>query len=386
MAQMTVLRRRMIDDMTLRNLSPATQQSYVYAVAKFSRFFDQSPDQLGVEEVRAYQIHLAGRGLSWPHLNQVSCALRFFFGVSLGRKDVVDRIVSAKEPKKLPVVLSAEEVVHFLQAVPGLRSRAALTTAYSAGLRVSEVAALKIGDIDSSRMVIRIEQGKGGKDRYVMLSPPLLAILRTYWRLARPVHWLFPGRDKDRPISTATLQAACRVAAREAGLDKPVTVHTLRHSFATHLLEAGTDIRIIQVLLGHGRAGHQPIGEPLAAGTRQHLDDLGMGGPEDVCCLATDCRTWAAAFGQPADAARTRAEAPGAVGVAAEPFPYSRGRVACNPGLSSRPGARMRTRRERIRPADVQLEQVPRIARMLQAVRKDTERAHRDPAKFKKAR
>lgn len=136
MAQMTALRRRMIDDMTLRNLSPATQQSYVYAVAKFSRFFGRSPDQLGVEEVRAYQIHLAGRGLSWPHLNQVSCALRFFFGETLGRKDVVDRIVSAREPKKLPIVLSAEEVVRFLQAVPGLRSRAALTTAYSAGLRV----------------------------------------------------------------------------------------------------------------------------------------------------------------------------------------------------------------------------------------------------------
>src|SRR5260370_24079094 len=140
MAQMTALRRRMIDDMTLRNLSPATQQSYVYAVAKFSRFFGRSPDQLGVEEVRAYQIHLAGRGLSWPHLNQVSCALRFFFGVTLGRKDVVDRIVSAKKPTKLPIVLSSEEVVRFLQAVPGLRSRAALTTAYSAGLRVCEVA------------------------------------------------------------------------------------------------------------------------------------------------------------------------------------------------------------------------------------------------------
>ena len=136
MAQMTALRRRMLDDMTLRNLSPATQQSYVYAVAKFSRFFDQSPDQLGVEEVRAYQIHLAGRGLSWPHLNQVSCALRFFFGVTLGRKDVVDRIVSAREPKKLPVVLSALEITRFLQAVPGLRSRAALTTAYGTGLRV----------------------------------------------------------------------------------------------------------------------------------------------------------------------------------------------------------------------------------------------------------
>lgn len=165
MAQTTPLRRRMLDDMTVRNLSPATQQSYVYAVAKFSRFFDRSSDQLGVEEVRAYQDHLAGLGLSWSYINQVSCALRFFFGVTLGRQEAFDRIVSAKEPKRLPVVLSAEEITRFLRAVPGLRSRAALTAAYGTGLRVSEVAALKVGDIDSSRMVIRIEQGKGGKDR-----------------------------------------------------------------------------------------------------------------------------------------------------------------------------------------------------------------------------
>jgi integrase/recombinase XerD len=246
MAQMTALRRRMIDDMTVRNLSPATQQSYVYAVAKFSRFFGCSPDRLGIEEVRAYQLHLAGLGWSWSHINQVSCALRFFFGVTLGRPEAFDRIISAKEPKKLPVVLSGDQIVRFLQAVPGLRNRAALTTAYGAGLRVCEVAALKVGDIDSSRMVIRVEHGKGGKDRYVMLSPHLLRILRAYWRLAKPAAWLFPGRQGDRPVSTATLQAACRVAAREADLGKPVTVHTLRHSFATHLLEAGTDIRIIQ--------------------------------------------------------------------------------------------------------------------------------------------
>ncbi len=190
--------------MTVRNLSPATQQSYVYAVAKFSRFFGCSPDRLGIEEVRAYQLHLAGLGWSWSHINQVSCALRFFFGVTLGRPDAFDRIISAKEPKKLPVVLSGEEIVRFLQAVPGLRNRAALTTAYGAGLRVSEVAALKVGDIDSSRMVIRVEHGKGGKDRYVMLSPQLLRILRAYWRLAKPAAWLFPGRQGDRPVSTAT--------------------------------------------------------------------------------------------------------------------------------------------------------------------------------------
>jgi site-specific recombinase XerD len=268
----------MIDDMTVRNLAPATQQSYVYAVAKFSRFFGRSPDQLGVEEVRAYQVHLAGLGCSWSHINQVSCALRFFFGVTLGRQDAFDRIVSAREPKKLPVVLSADEVVRFLQAVPGLRSRAALTTAYGAGLRVSEVAALKVSDIDSRRMVIRVEHGKGGKDRYVMLSPQLLEILRAYWRLAKPTHWLFPGRQQDRPVSTATLQAACRMASRDVDLGKPVTVHTLRHSFATHLLEAGTDIRIIQVLLGHGRLASTAIYTRVAtnviAGTPSPLDRL----------------------------------------------------------------------------------------------------------------
>lgn len=251
MAQMTPLRRRMIDDMTVRNLSPATQQSYVYAVAKFSRFFGCSPDRLGIEEVRAYQLHLAGLGWSWSHINQVSCALRFFFGVTLDRPEAFDRIISAKEPKKLPVVLSGEEIVRFLQAIPGLRNRAALTTAYGAGLRVCEVAALKVGDIDSSRMVIRVEHGKGGKDRYVMLSPQLLRILRTYWRLARPKRWLFPGRDDERPLVPNVLHAACRSACAAAGLSKQVTVHTLRHTFATHLLESGADVRIIQVLLGH---------------------------------------------------------------------------------------------------------------------------------------
>ena len=278
MARMTPLRRRFLDDMTVRNLSPATQQSYVYAVAKFSRFFKASPDLLGVEEVRAYQIHLASLGMSWSHINQVSCALRFFFGVTLGRKDEAVRIATAKEPKKLPTVLSAEEITRFLQAVPGLRNRVALTTAYSAGLRVSEVVALKVGSIDSARMVIRVEQGKGNKDRYVMLSPQLLAILRTYWRLTKPAHWLFPGRDRDQPVSFGTLQAACRVAAREAGLDKTVTVHILRHSFATHLLEAGTDIRIIQVLLGHAQlattAIYTKVATNLIARTASPLDHL----------------------------------------------------------------------------------------------------------------
>ena len=251
MAQMSPLRQRMIEDLTIRNLSPATQQSYIHAVSKFSRFFRRSPDQLGCEEVRAYQVHLVGRRISWGALNQTVCALRFFYGVTLGRSDLPERIPYARTPRKLPVVLSADEVVGFLEAVKGLRNRVALATAYAAGLRALEATRLNVTDIDSGRMVIRVEQGKGGKDRYVMLSPQLLGILRAYWRLTRPEHWLFPRRDGGGPMDPQTLGVACRVACQFLGLEKRVTVHTLRHSFATHLLEAGTDIRIIQVLLGH---------------------------------------------------------------------------------------------------------------------------------------
>jgi site-specific recombinase XerD len=251
MAAISPLRRRMIEDMTIRNLSPATQRSYLNAVSKFSRHFGRSPDRLGLDEVHAFQVHLVATGTSWPSLNQIVCALRFFYGVTLGQATIPERIAYAREPQKLPVVLSADEVVRFLEAIPSLKSRTALTTVYAAGLRVSEVVMLKIADIDSGRMVIRVEHGKGGKDRYVMLSPQLLRILRGYWRLARPKRWLFPGRDEERPLEPTTLHAACRSARTAAGLAKEVTAHTLRHSFATHLLENGTDIRIIQVLLGH---------------------------------------------------------------------------------------------------------------------------------------
>ena len=251
MADVSPLRRRMIEDMTVRNLSPATQRSYVHAVTKFSRFFGCSPDRLDLEDVRTFQVHLVAGGVSWSAFNQTVCALRFFFGVTLGRAGLPERIPHAREPRKLPVVLSADEVVRFLDAVSWLKHRAALTTAYAAGLRVSEVVNLKVTDIDSSRMLIRVEQGKGAKDRYVMLSPQLLGILRSYWRLTRPVRWLFPGRDADHSLHPFVLQGACRSARAAAGLDKRVMMHTLRHSFATHLLESGTDIRIIQALLGH---------------------------------------------------------------------------------------------------------------------------------------
>jgi integrase/recombinase XerD len=251
MADLSPLRRRMIEDMQVRNLSPVTQRCYVHAVVKLARHFNRSPDRLGLAEIRAYQIHLTTTGISWAGFNVAVCALRFFYGVTLGRTAMVERIPYARKRRQLPVILSADEIARFLAAVPSLKHRAALMTAYAAGLRVSEVVHLKLTDIDSSRMLIRVEQGKGGRDRYIMLSPQLLVVLRGYWRETRPVHWLFPGQDESRPLDASVLQWACRKARAAAKLGKSITVHTLRHSFATHLLEAGTDIRTIQVLLGH---------------------------------------------------------------------------------------------------------------------------------------
>jgi len=278
MAEMSPLRRRMIEDMRVRNLSPATQRSYIHAVAKLSRYIGRSPDRVGLEDVRAFQLHLVSRGISWPALNQTVCALRFFYGVTLEQAELPERIAYARRPRKLPVVLSADEVVRFLEAVPGLKCRTALTTAYAAGLRASEVARLKVSDIDSRRMVIRVEQGKGSRDRYAMLSAQLLTILRSYWRLARPRHWLFPGRDESRPIDPQILHAACRATRELSGLAKRVTIHTLRHTFATHLLEAGTDIRVIQALLGHSQlsttALYTQVADNTIRSTASPLDRL----------------------------------------------------------------------------------------------------------------
>jgi site-specific recombinase XerD len=249
--QMTPLRRRMIDDMALRHMSPLTQGAYVRAVKNFSLFFKRAPDKLSFEDVRTYQLHLVSRGLQAQTINQIICALRFFYAVTLGMPEAKVQLPLARGADVLPAILAPEEVTCFLNAVEGLKYRAALTTIYAAGLRVSETASLCIGDIDSVRMVIHVRQGKGRKDRFVMLSERLLVILRAYWKSERPKDWLFPGPDPARPITVRSLQRACRAAAEVAGLGKTVTVHTLRHCFATHLLEQGVDIRVIQDLLGH---------------------------------------------------------------------------------------------------------------------------------------
>lgn len=280
MATTSPLRQRMIEDMTIRNLSRATQQSYIYAVRKFSRHFKSSPDRLGMEEVRAYQLHLIAKKRSWSHINQAACALRFFYGVTLGQQEAFERIVNGREPEKLPPVLAPEEITRFLEAVAGLRNRVALTISYAAGLRIGEVSRLKVASIDSKRMLIHVEGGKGGKDRYAMLSPHLLDILRAYWRRARPGQWLFPGREAGDHVSIAALQDACRVARRKAKLGKPVTTHSLRHSFATHLLESGVELRIIQVLLGHSHLSsttrYAQVATHLIANTPSPFDRLSL--------------------------------------------------------------------------------------------------------------
>ena len=245
------LRRRMIEDMTIRKLAPKTQASYIRSVTTFTIFLGRSPDQASAEDLRRYHLHLASSGVSVPSQNATVTALRFFFAVTLRRSNVTDRMPFVREPRRLPVVLSPEEVVRLLEAAPGLKYRAALSVAYGAGLRANEVISLKIGDIDSTRMVIRVEQGKGSKDRYVMLSAHLLELLRAWWKIARPQGWLFPGQNPVNPLTTRQLNRACHAAAQAAGIDKRVSLHTLRHSFATHLLEQKVDIRVIQVLLGH---------------------------------------------------------------------------------------------------------------------------------------
>jgi integrase/recombinase XerD len=248
---MTPIRQRMIEDLRVRNFSPTTQRAYIYAVARFAQHFGKSPELLGPEDIRVYQLHLLSKQLAWSTFNVSVCALRFLYGVTLGKDWAVRHIPYPRQPRKLPVILSLAELQQFFAAILNLKHRAALMTAYAAGLRVSEVVALKISDIDSQRMVIRVEQGKGHKDRYVMLSPRLLTLLRTYWKTVRPKEWLFPGAEPNQHLSVRTLQVICHNAWQNSGLTKPVTKHLLRHCFATHLLEKGTDLRTIQLLMGH---------------------------------------------------------------------------------------------------------------------------------------
>jgi integrase/recombinase XerD len=250
---MSPLRRRMIEDMTIRKLARKTQQGYIRTIKDLAAFIGRSPDQASFEDVRRFQLHLASNGAQVPILNHTVAALRFFFRVTLKRYEIVEHTRFIHEPRKLPVVLSPQEVARLLDAAPGPKYKAALSVAYGAGLRAAEVVSLKICDIDSKRMVIRVEQGKGRKDRYVMLSPYLLELLRAWYKAGRPQGWLFPGRDRVQPITTRQLNRACHAAAHLAEINKRVSLHTLRHSFATHLLEQKIDIRVIQVLLGHAK-------------------------------------------------------------------------------------------------------------------------------------
>jgi site-specific recombinase XerD len=243
----------MLEDMNVRRFTPDTQREYVRAVKRLAAFLNRSPDTATAEELRAFQVRLTETGVRPPTINVTVTGLRFFFKVTLDRPETTRHLVFVYEPRKLPRVLSPDEVLRLLEAAPSPKHKAALSVAYGAGLRAMEVVALKVSDVDSKRMMLRVEQGKGCKDRFAMLSPQLLELLRDWWRIARPPVWMFPGRDRISQMSTRQLNRVCHMAAELAGLPKWVAPHTLRHSFATHLLEHNIDIRVIQVLLGHAK-------------------------------------------------------------------------------------------------------------------------------------
>ncbi|MFI4972091.1 MAG: tyrosine-type recombinase/integrase [Hyphomicrobiales bacterium] len=253
----SALRQRMIEDMRMRKLSPKTQATYVRSVRRLSAYLRRSPDTATVEDLRNYQLHLVDQGTSPISLNASLTGLKFFFDVTLGRVELMAKMKPVSVPRTVPVVLSREEVTRLIGACRNLKHQTALSVAYGAGLRASEVASLKVGDVDSTRMTLRIEQAKGAKDRYAMLSPVMLQRLRTWWRVAKAQGkmleggWLFPGLNPVEPLSARQLNRAVHEAALAARIDKRVSMHTLRHSFATHLLEQKVDIRVIQVLLGH---------------------------------------------------------------------------------------------------------------------------------------
>jgi site-specific recombinase XerD len=249
---MTPLRQRFMEDLQVRNYSPRTVESYVYHVAAFAKYFGRSPEVLGPEEIRAFQVYLVQeKKASWSAFNQTVCALRFLYRTTIPRPWPVTMIPFAKRPKRLPVVLGAEDVQRLLECARPLKQRVILSTFYAAGLRLEEALHLKAADIDSTRMLLRVGCGKGAKERLVPLSPRLLTELRAYWKAYRPSDWLFPGKRPDQPLGGTTVEKACKRAAQEAGLKQRVTPHVLRHSYATGLLEAGVDLLTISRLLGH---------------------------------------------------------------------------------------------------------------------------------------
>lgn len=276
---MTELRQRYLEDLRLRNYAPKTLQTYVECVSLFARYFKRSPEDLGPEHIREYQRYLVEeKKCSWSRFNQTVCALRFLYRNTLGRDWAISHIPFPRKQRKLPVVLSRDEAALLLASIKSLKYRAVLSLCYGAGLRINEALHLQLTDIDSKRMMIRVRQAKGNKDRYVMLSPKLLDLLRKYWKKEHPTVWLFPARGTDHPLGAGALQHACQRARRDSGIRKPVTPHTLRHSFASHLLEAGANIRTIQLLLGHNSlqttAVYTHVSQTTVGGTVSPFDLL----------------------------------------------------------------------------------------------------------------
>jgi integrase/recombinase XerD len=267
------LRERFIADMTVRGFTDKTRNDYIGTVTGFAAFLERSPGTATAEDIRRFQIQQSERGMNPPAMNSTVAALRFFFNHTVDRPDLARKLIRLRYPRKLPVVLSSDEVARLLAATTCLKHRAALSVAYGAGLRVAEVASLKVGDIDSKRMLIVVERGKGGRGRHALLSADLLGLLRAWWQegrqqgVMRPGGWLFPGQDPAKPITTRQLSRVVEAAALAAGLTKNVSPHTLRHSFATHLLEDGTDIRVIQVLLGHAKLDNTALYTRVATKT-----------------------------------------------------------------------------------------------------------------------
>jgi integrase/recombinase XerD len=277
---MTALRQRMLEDLRIRNYAPGTVRCYIRAVAEFAQHFNKPPDQLGAEEIRRYQLFLLNeKRVKLSSYIQAICALRFFYQNTLHRRIEIDRIPLPRYEKKLPIILSKAEVKALLEAPQNVKHRAMLATMYGAGLRVSEVASLKVSDLDRERRVIWVRGGKGHKDRQVMLADPLRDVLVAYWRWKRPMAWLFPGKKPDCPITSDSIFKACVAAAKKAGITKPIHPHSLRHAFATHLLDEGVNLLVIQRLLGHAHlkttAGYLHLSDSAVRSTKSPLETLG---------------------------------------------------------------------------------------------------------------